>query len=349
MPLSMVISTILATIWLFSAFLSSCGSPEAQERKFRNNTEQTNTETIPDELESQPHATGSALDEPDDLIGSTELEQASSDPSQSVFQGKGGVSQGKGGVFQGKGAGQGGVQQGKGGVFQGKGVTQGGVAQGKGGVFQGKGAGQGGVSQGKGGVSQGKGGVTQGKGGVTQGKGKVFQGHQQTIIQTKTVDAQGKSHSQMADLGSAGSSSACELDKNSQLAIDGQTYYLERYVTSVYANSTQSGISQLASILFGSFYEISTESLAKFAVVDGMMYESTGLSVQSDGVYVSGYDQKVGSSHQGKYIIQKQGLSGLDHQRDLKLDLASHGSCLALYKSLDGSYWADKSLVLVIK
>ncbi|MCY4381355.1 MAG: hypothetical protein OXC40_07315, partial [Proteobacteria bacterium] len=259
----------------------------------------------------------------------------------------GGVVQGKGGVVQGKG----GVVQGKGGILQGKG----GVVQGKGGVVQGKG----GVVQGKGGVVQGKGGVVQGKGGVQQQMGVHQKGY---VAGTNSVDTQtytGSSYQEgfQAFSGTHGfesvvpSTNACAQKTNHHISYNGQTYSLERYATTMYANldlsSGEVGLSNFATILFESLFEMDGSSLGVAVVKSGQILDSQPLTFSLDGlVFNERADMPVGQISKGYFQVATNDPS-LGY-REYKIDLGSMASCVAMYISSSGEYLENKLPVIVL-
>ena len=286
---------------------------------------------------------------------------------QGVAQGKGGIAQGKGGIIQGVGQGKGGIAQGKGGIIQGVGQGKGGIAQGKGGIVQGVGQGKGGIAQGKGGiiqgVGQGKGGIGQGKGGIVQGVGQGKSG----IAQGKALDSAYHATHGIGPYSSteafqafsnaeqliAPASSACSSAANHHITYKGQSYTLERYVTSLYANQVMSSsgfisIDEFATILAGQFFDVPSATLGSVVVHQGQIYHAgEPLSYTSNGLLMSpAAHTPVATIALGEYAFSKdQSDVG---RRSVELNFGILGSCLGVYKDSQGQYLGDKQLVLVL-
>ena len=302
-----------------------------------------------------------------------------------VVQGKGGVGQGKGGVVQGKGGvgqGKGGIIQGKGGVVQGKGGVgqgKGGVVQGMGGVGQGKGGiiqGKGGVVQGKGGVGQGKGGVVQGMGGVGQGKGGIIQGkggvvQQGTHTKGFIPNAGGQqyyqsgqssmiavSHNIHSFAGFHGyeaylpAQNACSLTNNHTIVFDGETYRLERFVTSIYSNRIIQNyqtvaLADFATILSSQLFHVEAQTLGTVVVQEGQVYVSSPITFSQGGLVNTPLTNiPVAKVFQGRYAVSSN--DPTYGTRELKLDFDELGACLGLYRHSSGKYLGGQHLVLVI-
>ena len=295
-----------------------------------------------------------------------------------IIQGKGGVVQGKGGVGQGKGGiiqGKGGVVQGKGGIVQGKGGVgqgKGGIIQGKGGIVQGKGGvvqGMGGVGQGKGGIVQGKGGIIQGKGGVVQGKGGVVQqgahtkgfipnaggqqyypsGQNSMIAVNHNVHSFAGFHGYEAYLPSQ---NACSLTNNHTIVFDGETYRLERFVTSIYSNRVVQNyqtvaLANFATILSSQLFHIEAQTLGTVVVQEGQVYVSSPITFSQGGLVNTPLTNvPVAKVFQGRYAVSSN--DPTFGTRELKLDFNELGACLGLYRHSSGKYLGGQHLVLVI-
>ena len=373
-------------LWLslsvFSVLATSCGGRGEESLNEAEQPEQPQPTPIPDipppeeeePIEEEPSVV--TMPGPVQQMGKGGIIQdGKGGVLQGVIQGKGGIVQdGKGGITQ-IGVGQGGkggvgIGQGKGGIIQdGKGgIAQIGVGQGgKGGV---------GIGQGKGGIVQdGKGGIAQigvgqgGKAGIDQGKAGIGQGGKTRIHQGKSLGLTHQTNLNAIGPYAAGvvfqavsnthgyedlvpGESACASKQNHHITHETRPYILERYVTSIYANSVthQNGdvsLTDFTTVIEGQLVDIDTKTLGTIVVHEGKLYAEDSLSYGQNGLIISSAsDMPVATINLGNYAFSKEQADV--GQRTVELNFDDLGACLGLYKHASGAYLGNKHLVLVL-